>query len=426
VLFCVLAAGCHVDSNVDDQPWPCDPTSTVDQCGTQNGRRMLCWEGFCTPSCDSGKPTANGLQCLTSGALVHSCHPSKDDCPAAQHCLRTDLLGDHGVCTLAQVCQDDHDCMDTARSTCAGSILRSLAVGAGALLHTDHLQCVQEGCATSASSCLPEESCLAKQYDVTGVLPDICVPKCDVNQQCPPNYACAQSSAEPGPDRLCLPGVPGVRCESDTDCLLGSCVDTQAGFSVCSLSCSSDAGCSFLNTSAAYYLCVSGAPGQDPHCLTARPFQGSNCDLAQHGADCPTGQECFSYDPYAQFAFQVHGECRTPCDADLHCADRGGLPHVCLDGGMGGCYPGNFGLPCVSSEECLRPLTCESANPSESICTVACASDSDCAAVPATTPGAYCAHGLCRLLALSGAPCDHNAACASGRCMNAPAGTCVD
>jgi hypothetical protein len=164
--------------------------------------------------------------------------------------------------------------------------------------------------------------------------------------------------------------------------------------------------------------------------MNSSPFQGPSCEMT---SDCPQkeGQQCFRYSPYTQDA-SARGQCRLPCGDDGSCPARGGLPHVCLAGGAGGCYPGNFGLPCARSEECLSQLTCEritaDARYAEgtTICTISCHEDINCSTSPWTSRGGFCDGGFCHMAGPNDAPCTRDAQCLSNRCsaIGDASGTC--
>jgi hypothetical protein len=410
--------------------FPCDVKASEDQCGTtSDGKPMVCYNGarvgggsdFCAPGCDptSPSPDAHSL-CTSTGALLRVCQPigADDDpersCPEGLHCFRTDLFKNEGVCLMMNVCDKNEDCPGSERTACASSILGALPRP----LHADHLHCVNPECSTE-NSCGTDESCLSTGYVVDKAL-NICVPNCDSKGHCPPAFACAQTSAAKGSPAMCLPGLPGVRCESDLDCVLGTCFDTGAGFSECVFStCTVDQDCApFALTTTS--VCVGGEAGGTGHCLATKPFNGADCDVKRN--DCPEGQACIYYSPYV--IDQEKGECRVPCDANKKCPARGGVPHVCLDDGDGGCYPGVLGMPCLASSECVGHLQCLPAAPdartivsSPNICTVPCGTDADCTGDPLCGSGSFCADGLCRITGGPGMPCTTNTQCSNRVCL---------
>jgi hypothetical protein len=434
-------ASCRVDKrSFYAASFSCDASALVDQCGTtQDGKPMICYPGsapggsdFCAEACDpDADPPRVGTRCLTPGALVQTCapHGAETDpslgCPEGLSCYRTDLLADEGVCLMIDVCMDDTDCSGGVRTRCAASLIRDVT---SAPLTLDHLSCVKPTCKSSDSVCSANESCLAKYYYLDLSVVDMCVPNCDPHGSCPPNYACAQTPASRGSAAICLPGLPGQRCTREQDCALGSCVDLGVEFKECvpPVPCTTDASCQFL-ASLATYVCLD-VPDVGRRCVATTPFQGGKC---AGDSDCVPGQRCFYYSPYV--ADQGGGECRVPCADDLTCPSRGGIPHVCLDGGNGGCYPGGVGMPCQDGAQCLGGLDCLPVAPdprskisSPNICTTTCASDADCDANVVSNLVTFCGDGVCRLAGQEGDPCLLDHQCAAGHCFvdKSGAGTC--
>jgi hypothetical protein len=437
----VLASGAVIACQIDEdsfynKAFPCSIAATADECGTtKSGQPMICYAGsqlgggsdFCTEACnpDGGAPDP-GYVCLGSGALLRDCTPdppagTPSGCPAGLNCYRTDIESNQGVCLMMQVCTTDSDCTDSRRPKCAAVLLHELEP----VITTDHLECVQPTCATSGSACPAGESCSADYFATGGSVPDICLPNCLGDGECPPNYACARSPAAPGSPAVCIPGVPGQRCNQEADCVWGDCLDTGAGFKECILAtqCTTDLDCAIFNSAEQQFAC--GTSG----CVGLTSFHGSNCLV---DADCQTGEQCFGYSPFVVTG--DHGECRVPCNADLTCAARGGVPQLCLDEGIGGCYPGTFSLPCTQSSECLPELMCLAVSPdprttidSPSICTTTCATDDDCRNTPFIAIGGFCEDGVCRVNGPTGVPCDRDAECESGLCLlvsTSGSGTC--
>jgi hypothetical protein len=406
--------------------FPCSIAAAANQCGTtKSGTPMVCYPGsqfgggsdFCTEACDStGGVVEPGYVCLNSGALLKSCMPdppagTPNGCPTGLNCYRTDIGSNQGVCLMMQVCTVDNDCTDSRRPRCAATLVHQIEP----LITTDHLECVQPTCATSGSACQIGESCSADYYNTGQSVPDICLPNCLGSGECPPNYACARGPAAPGSPAVCIPGIPGERCDREEDCIWGDCLDTGAGFNECilPLPCTTDLDCAVLDAPNQTFACTANG------CVGLTSFHGSNC---MADADCQSGEQCFGYSPHG--VTNGHGECRVACAADLTCATRGGVPQVCLEGGAGGCYPGEFGLPCTQSSECLSEFTCLTVSPdprtvidSPSICTTSCGTDDDCQSNPLIRSGGFCEDGLCRLTGVSGASCDRDTQCQNGLCL---------
>jgi hypothetical protein len=468
VLSASASSACRAEESVLDAIFRCNPEAGDAQCGTdENGKPMVCYvgsaqlggEAFCAKSCDPTHPTDRGFLCTSSGALLERCDPGANagTCQSPLECYRTDVLFNEGLCMWVPICPyvpgtielDDGQC-GISHSICAGQLLRDLASGSAlsAALQTDHLHCVaQPPCSMyGCSGTVLPEICPSEFYGTNFGLPITCAAPCD-RFACPPNFACAGSSS-PGSPSLCLPGLPGVRCTSSEDCLVGDCLDTGAGFSVCTepAGCNTDDECLIFGTLPAS-VCLEGIPGGGGHCVSTIPFSGANCqDSSQCSGElrcgseaCPP-RECSQYSPYE--LNPPHGDCRFSCDPRVGCPAFGGLPHVCLEKviadelgpSFGGCFPGTFGVPCSRPSECFANLSCETVPPDErsrsqhpKICTISCSEDADCTneanpwiggsgyCVPApdTDPGAvrYCRNG-----AQPGRPCEKDEHCLSGRC----------
>jgi len=413
---------------------PCDSSAVDNTCSTaSNGDPMTCFaasallgQDFCTEACDPNQPpTDPAFTCTASGSLLQICKPSAASgdpgaCPPGLSCYRRDVLADTGLCIAMTVCTDNMDCPGMRH--CTATKLRELVSNSpiSSVLHTDHLNCVVDECLTSGTPCPAGQGCLAKPY-FTGGVADFCVPRCDSKSNCPPNYSCAVGASGSGPS-LCFPGTLGVRCVDDKGCAGGTCQDTGAGFKVCAVDCLSDAKCALLSAQNYSFVCVSG--GDHQHCVTPTVFSAPNCDPQL--PNCPVNQRCFPYAPLGAFAGH-EAECRFPCDASGQCAAFGGLVHVCLAGGAGGCYPAVFGIPCQS--ECIADLQCldvpaevgSMSSGGTKICTVPCSTDADCDADPWTDHVGYCESAFCRRGRPAGGACARDAQCASRVCTD---GTC--
>ena len=236
----------------------CDASNHRSQCGTTKaGAPLICFGGkqlgagrdFCVESCTAEQAARGNAEsvCL-AGAKLKTCRPSEkaagdpDGCGPDLACLRTDLTRDEGVCLAIRVCSTDTDCTDPLLSTCGSSVVKAWFPNAPYI--STNLQCVMSGCKTRM--CPLGESCLPMEAPDTPV-PDICVPTCDSNLNCPPNYACWRKFSGPASPNVCLPTLAGTRCASSLDCLAGECLDTGEGFSLCSVPCESNADCVLIS-----------------------------------------------------------------------------------------------------------------------------------------------------------------------------------
>jgi len=438
-LVVVGAGACRSqDDEFYGKVFSCESNAS-DTCGTaRDGKPMTCFAAtplggtdFCAEACDpaQGSPdprfvcTSSGL----TGALLQTCKPTEakthaaQGCPSGLSCYRTDLLSDQGVCIQMPVCSQDSDCPEQ-RPVCASTLLKQRT---SLPIYTDNVQCIQTMCGVGKAQCPMGERCLASYFEgATGATDyDICVPICDGTHKCPPNFACALSPTTSGSPSLCIPGVPGAKCYQSQDCIAGDCIDTGAGFSECIitvLQCQTDLDCASLDGPSSTFVCVEGVSGTGKHCVLKEAFNGSNCaDVTE----CPTDFICAEVGPYAPS--MTHGECRLPCTKDLTCPARGGIPHVCIAGGAGGCFPTSFGLPCASAADCLAEFECLPVLPdartvidSPTVCTVSCVTDSDCRTNPLIRGYSYCRQDehLCRLTGYPGASCETENQCNSGNC----------
>jgi hypothetical protein len=451
-LCAALAVRCMVrDDVLYDRIYTC---SSSDDCGTdRSGVPMTCFPGdllgggkrFCAVACDPTRTSADPDRtvCASLGALLSRCHPNETmdptaDCPAGLHCYRTNLAADEGVCLDMPVCGPGGGCDDPNHSTCAAALIAD--GGAGLPFRFDHLNCLHTQCESQNSACTNGEGCLGTQYGST--LADLCAPPCDGELHCPPNYSCLRATSGPAAANLCVPSLPGDRCDGH-GCVLGTCDDTGAGFSVCATPCAGlDALCTPFDLPGYPFVCAPWDGGT--HCVSPPPFEGANC---RGDGDCrqDAGEFCAHTDPTGQPTFNgKNGECRLPCKSDGTCDPIGGLPHSCL-GDAGGCFPGELGVPCALPSECISGLSC-AVVPLESdllwvdagaagpppICTIPCGSpgmpeavgDPQCDQSNSTVQFGYCGASFCRLRRLGGQPCTRDAQCATLSC-NHVTGTCT-
>jgi len=447
-LLALAVAGCHPDEKAFfGKTYACDPSAA--RCGTSmTGQTLTCFGGkqlgggrdFCVEECSQGQPEEASAICVDGRAKLRTCRPSEgtaddpDGCGPDLACYRTDLISDTGVCLAMPVCSVDADCKDPVLSTCASSVLKAAVPGAP--FQTSNLQCVVGGCKARQTSCPAGETCLPTVVPATSPVPDICVPSCDSRMNCPPNYVCWKRVSGPASPNVCLPTLAGVRCTASIDCMVGECLDTGEGFSLCSVPCESDHDCARYSDSSHKMYCV---PTQDArrHCVPISTFAGSLCLMDVH---CPAGQKCFFTSPYSTKPTQL-GECRLPCGPEDRCPTRGGLTHTCfVRDDSKSCYPAILGLTCRRNEDCSSGNTCETLPLEERlrpeppgtdpgtvrVCARPCTGDVDCVD-PWMNQEGYCEGGWCRIGAGQGGRCSRDQQCGRGHCDrpgNEPWGTC--
>src|SRR4029079_366177 len=126
-------------------------------------------------------------------------------------------------------------------------------------------------------NCAAGQSCLPKLVAAAAHAPDICVPNCDSHGRCPPNHFCFRKLSGTGSRGICLPGLLGFLCESDIDCMVGTCVsdDEVEGLRlhVCSVPCGNDDDCDKYDSDQGKFVCQVNR-GQ---CATPNAYRGASC-----------------------------------------------------------------------------------------------------------------------------------------------------
>jgi hypothetical protein len=327
------------------------------------------------------------------------------------------------VCSTFELCSPDEPCSDPARSTCASTVLRGLYPHS-ADLQLDNLYCAQLDCKAQGAACSPGEVCLPDVLPAASRPFDVCVPKCDGNKNCPPNFSCLQKASSPANPPVCIPGLIGFRCVTSNDCMLGECIGVGEGdgYKICSVPCSDEKTCDDLRGPRFNPRCIQPvADNAQKYCIPAEAFAGTGC---KSDSDCETGTKCTYFSPY--HTTMDLGTCLMPCGADGSCRARGGVAHTCLNP-PGVCYPGEIAMPCASDANCFAPNTCLLSNPASTAaaprpgkrCTRACAKDSDCVGDNLGTPSdGWCNDGdhTCAAGQSAGFPCTRGIQCASGVC----------
>jgi hypothetical protein len=432
---------CRVDEDAFyERIFGCNPNAANPACGTdRDDRPMACvpayqlgGRNFCAPACtvESGVEDGPDAICLpagarsgtqTPGARLARCDPSRaaGSCGHEElSCLRTDLLvKDDGVCMTVNTCQEDRDCRDPVRSKCMGTLLRQTYDKAELL--TDQNYCLQADCRAHRTACSPGETCMSDVLPASSRPPDICVPNCDANGNCPPNYLCYSSVYSKKLPPICIPGLLGLRCSSSLDCLFGECVASDAGFKSCSVRCQTDVDCAKFDSVHATLFC-----NEAGWCAGVRASRGTQCDV---DTDCLyPGETCARITNLLP-----RGQCLQPCPA-RKCPAYGGVPHACrpqvdASGAVQAqslpwvCWPGFLGQACAETTDCLRGLSClplGPSNPQVKVCTSPCGGDGDCAANRFSKEG-WCdaGAGICRMPLFESEACERNTQCESRTCL---------
>jgi hypothetical protein len=451
----VTSGACKVDKPAfESRIFHCDTTAPDPLCGTDaDDKPMTCFAArqiggadFCTQACGdtpmSLMPDEHAV-CVQGKAKLKFCNPN-DDLDKNAHplgacdrpdlgCLRTDVANadGEGVCITGSPCLTNDNCHDPVRSTCAATFLKQLYAG-DPDIKADHLYCLQEGCVHGGSSCSPGESCLPLLIPKAANPPDICVPNCDSQGRCPPNHFCLSTISGPANPSVCIPGLLGFVCQTDVDCLVGTCQNDNddnpaQGLDLCTVGCANDDDCAKYDSHQGRFICSQKA--KTPHCVTPDAYTGALCATT---ADCirDAGTVCAKTAPDAET-----GTCLRPCDATNPCTPRGGIGHTCLPF-VGDdkkeadvCFPGFFPYPCFSKTDCAVPdLECAGANladpknPKPGNCTHLCASDAECEN-DIWTAGSYCGApdvSWCLPLIDDGQPCSADKQCKTKTCAVPP------
>jgi hypothetical protein len=455
-----LGAGCKVDQTAfDNRIFACDPAAKDPGCGTApNGQPMVCYPGslldgtdFCAPSCDAVMTLPDGNQCVEGGAELTSCDPSvANSCgQSALGCLRTDVTSEEGICTTMIPCTADTDCKDPVRSTCATTFLTQL-YSENTTLEANNLYCLQKNCESGASSCSPGQSCLPLLVPASAHAPDICVPNCDAQQNCPPNHVCFQKISGPANPAICIPGLLGFICESDINCLVGKCLsdddpDPADGLKLCTIPCSGDSECAIYDSDQGIFSCIprTDSTGKTQgYCESPYSYRGNACRTT---ADCTRDENTICVFQTPPETSTDLGTCLRPCTGTPgDCAPRAGIDQSCLQFltisdpsaapvQTSACFPGSFGIPCQSNANCVGDLKCRQADPTgmaPTICTQACQMDEDCTADRWTAGQSFCGPtSLCTPPQAGGKPCTKNSGCQSKNCLlsdGGPVGSCAE
>ena len=349
----VVLAGCRVDGGfLDEDLFAC----SVDRdCGEGWGcvRGSPYATDFCAPSCDA--ETCDGV-CTTAGDVplcLRDCR-IRDDGTATEcegegfECIRISAERDEGVCYPVSSCDSSAEC--AAGEICLADFV-AFAPGAA----TDHYYCVPldvgEGC--------PARS---QPIDIGGSAP-LCLATCNPpDSRCPPGFGCLEQAAVFSDEEVvCFPGIYGVPCSDETNCVLGSCMDTGAS-KQCTVTCDEAArlagGCANLPGLASVvgalgFECDPTANGGEGGglCVT-RSSIGFVCTTPESDAYvCERGLDCRRL-PSAEGEVRF---CTRDCEIDQQCIDGGNRGAYCQHYARGGfCFPkGAAGAACEEDRQCL-------------------------------------------------------------------------
>ncbi len=232
------ASGCTAQAPGDlrERLWTCATAADcVEGWGCADGSAVA--DDFCRPVCDPDAPASCDGVCTPSGECLAGCRMLGDEtsrCPEGHTCIRTDLLGDEGVCFPVEGCSRSDECGPDTR--CLNDVLGLPAVVPGVPYAADHLYCIAvpdaEGRCPTGYMTLPAGASEASAG---------CVPRCDRGSaRCPPDLTCLEDLGylfgQPGASP-CYAGLWELPCDDDAQCLVGRCLEVGGGRRACTLPC---------------------------------------------------------------------------------------------------------------------------------------------------------------------------------------------
>lgn len=365
-------AGCTVDEEIlDRRLFECDVES---DCGEGWGcvHATPYAPDFCAPRCGDGQ-SCDGVclrQQTSTGAqrlCLRGCRIFEDGttsaCPDGFSCIRTSVQDDEGVCYPAKDCEQSAAC--GPEELCVSEVARPLATQVGLEVETDNFYCVPK---PNASGQCPVRS----QPVALGTGAELCVATCDPpDTRCPPGAGCLQQLTLLGIEASvpCIPGVYGVPCDDDTNCVVGRCRNTGEPGRMCTVTCDQAArlagGCGNLLSvdllDDIYDMeCAPGAGEGDGEGLcVARYEMGFPCTPPETDAyRCVEELEC------RHLAFgdeEGMKRCTKTCTEDGECVSDGDDGYFCLrqGAGEGSCFPErDAGQRCARGGHCTSGV-CE-------------------------------------------------------------------
>lgn len=350
LLVIALLGACSVDAPyLDTGLYACEVDG---DCGEGWGcvRGAPYVNDFCAPSCD--RMSCDGI-CTVQGdrrLCLRGCRIREDgttsDCAGDDFvCIRASAEVDEGICYPTQACSESSQCGDS--HVCLSDFV-ALAPGNA---DGDHLYCVPT----------PDDAgvCPARSVPVETAGAELCLATCDPpDTRCPPGFGCLLQSAVGSDDEvLCFPGVYGVPCDDDTNCVYGQCTDIGPS-KQCSLSCDEAAaiagGCGNVLSLGTLVdqLAFECDPtlGDGGTCVT-RSALGFICTTPESDAyTCADDLICRSF-PTEDGEVKL---CTSECAIDQQCNRPGESTNFCLRGfGPGACLPkAGAGGACGEDSQC--------------------------------------------------------------------------
>jgi hypothetical protein len=353
-LLVVLASACSVDGSfLDADLFLCEgPSDCSDDWSCVRATPYA--SDFCAPDCGD---ECDGV-CVRQGdneSCLKGCRilddNSTSECQSADYdCIRVSAQNDDGICYPVDGCIESADCDEG--EDCLTALAEAFGIGGGGL-RVDNLYCVPA----------PEDptQCPPRSIHTDSVFSgdpgfDMCLPVCDASDtRCPPAFGCLRQLAGTGGLAACIPGIYGVPCDDDTNCMLGQCIDTGSGGRFCTTTCGEAERIGFgcenislpLNGLGLRYrlecdpeagggndggLCVPryeiGLPCTEPESDTFRCAAGLECIAFASGSRFCT-KECATDDECNQTGRSRDNFCSTILD---YCSPKYGAGERCLEG----------------------------------------------------------------------------------------------
>ncbi len=353
-----LLAGCTVDGSfLNTELFLCDVSSDCGS-GWACARATPYAPDFCAPDCASG---CDGV-CVVQGeeeACLSGCRIQEDlttsECPSADYdCIRVSAEDDNGVCYPVDGCTAGADCGQDEE--CLSTLAQAVGI-VGAGLRTDNLYCVPA----------PDDpaDCPPRSVHTTTIFTgdpgfQMCLPVCDATDtRCPPAFGCLRQLAGTG-QAACLPGMYGVPCDDDTNCLQGRCRDTGLGGEFCTTTCGEALRIGFgceniseqLNSLGLRYRleCDAGAGGGEDGGLCVPRYEiGTPCTTPESEAFvCAADLSCQAVADGGQKF------CTKACSDDDQCNVEGRSGQNFCSSFVDLCFPKqDTDDPCIRDENCL-------------------------------------------------------------------------
>ena len=249
LLASVALGACTVDRPdvIDDGFFAC---ATPEDCGPGQGcaEANVYGPDFCRPACDIDDPSScpDGV-CTAAGACLERCTIDADGnaigCASEDFdCVRVDAIRDEGVCYPVRSCSRTADCAEgaTGPELCLNDALGLPATTIGESVRFDNLYCTA---APDEGGRCPTGYLSFRFANPDGTTTNVCYPPCNPDggaPWCPPATTCFRGFGElagtPGMPP-CLPGVWGLPCADDTQCLIGRCLPVGGGARACTETC---------------------------------------------------------------------------------------------------------------------------------------------------------------------------------------------